>query len=157
MRVDPATFEALYARTDDPWSFATSDYELGRYRATLDLIGASYQRAFEPGCSYRHRLEEWFAHHGEMPDRIVEISSYHAMLGCAVAGMGISLLRKRGIPALVLSTEFNPVVSARCGKLSLATQQGLETRRSPCQGLRPGTDLTCATLMWATTPTIWNA
>src|SRR5262249_27360462 len=49
--------------------------------------------AFEAGCSYRQRLEAWFAHHGEMPDRIVEISSYHAMLGCAVAGMGISLLR----------------------------------------------------------------
>ncbi len=55
--------------------------------------------AFEPGCSYRQRLEQWFAHHGEMPDRIVEISSYHAMLGCAVAGMGISLL-----PRTVLAT-----------------------------------------------------
>jgi DNA-binding transcriptional LysR family regulator len=55
--------------------------------------------AFEAGCSYRQRLEDWFAHHGEMPDRIVEISSYHAMLGCAVAGMGISLL-----PRNVLTT-----------------------------------------------------
>jgi DNA-binding transcriptional LysR family regulator len=55
--------------------------------------------AFESGCSYRGRLEAWFAHHGEMPDRIVEISSYHAMLGCAVAGMGISLL-----PRNVLTT-----------------------------------------------------
>ncbi len=34
-----------------------------------------------------------------MPDRIVEISSYHAMLGCVVAGMGISLL-----PRNVLTT-----------------------------------------------------
>src|SRR6266516_1946495 len=24
--------------------------------------------AFESGCSYRQRLEDWFAHHGEMPD-----------------------------------------------------------------------------------------
>src|SRR6266481_5629985 len=30
--------------------------------------------AFESGCSYRLRLQDWFAHHGEMPDRIVEIS-----------------------------------------------------------------------------------
>ena len=29
--------------------------------------------AFESGCSYRQRLEDWFAHHGEMPERIVEI------------------------------------------------------------------------------------
>jgi DNA-binding transcriptional LysR family regulator len=55
--------------------------------------------AFEAGCSYRQRLEAWFAHHGEMPDRVVEIGSYHAMLGCAVAGMGISLL-----PRNVLTT-----------------------------------------------------
>jgi DNA-binding transcriptional LysR family regulator len=55
--------------------------------------------AFESGCAYRQRLEDWFAHHGEMPDRIVEISSYHAMLGCVVAGMGISLL-----PRNVLTT-----------------------------------------------------
>src|SRR5262245_27650690 len=55
--------------------------------------------AFEFGCSYRQRLEDWFAHHGEMPDRIVEIASYHAMLGCVVAGMGISLM-----PRSVLTT-----------------------------------------------------
>ena len=55
--------------------------------------------AFESGCSYRQRLEDWFAHHGEMPERIVEITSYHAMLGCAVAGMGISLM-----PRSVLTT-----------------------------------------------------
>jgi DNA-binding transcriptional LysR family regulator len=55
--------------------------------------------AFESGCSYRQRLEDWFARHGEMPDRIVEISSYHAMLGCTVAGMGISLM-----PRIVLTT-----------------------------------------------------
>ncbi len=34
-------------------------------------------------------------------------------------GMGISLLRRRGVPMLVLSTEANPVVKARCDKLSL--------------------------------------
>jgi DNA-binding transcriptional LysR family regulator len=55
--------------------------------------------AFEPGCSYRQRLEDWFAHDGEMPDRIIEITSYHAILGCAVAGMGIAL-----VPRIVLTT-----------------------------------------------------
>jgi DNA-binding transcriptional LysR family regulator len=55
--------------------------------------------AFERGCAFRQRLEDWFAQHGQMPDRIVEMSSYHAMLGCAVAGMGISLM-----PKMVLKT-----------------------------------------------------
>src|SRR5262249_23959569 len=43
-------------------------------------------------------------------------------------GMGVSLLRKSGIPAMVLSTEVNPVVSARCRKLQLPHKQGLEDK-----------------------------
>lgn len=45
-------FEGLYLQSEDPWSFASSEYELGRYRATLRaLANRSYQGAFEPGCS----------------------------------------------------------------------------------------------------------
>jgi DNA-binding transcriptional LysR family regulator len=54
---------------------------------------------FETGCPYRKWLEDWFALKGEMPERMIEMSSYHAMLGCAVVGMGISLL-----PRMVLGT-----------------------------------------------------
>ncbi len=43
-------------------------------------------------------------------------------------GMGISLLRKAGIPAMVLSTETNPVVAARCRKLNLPVIQSLEEK-----------------------------
>jgi YrbI family 3-deoxy-D-manno-octulosonate 8-phosphate phosphatase len=39
-------------------------------------------------------------------------------------GLGISNLHKAGIPMLVLSTEPNPVVSARCRKLKLPVIQG---------------------------------
>jgi DNA-binding transcriptional LysR family regulator len=45
------------------------------------------------------RLEDWYASRNEMPERTVELSSYHATLGCVVAGMGISL-----IPNSVLTT-----------------------------------------------------
>jgi DNA-binding transcriptional LysR family regulator len=55
--------------------------------------------AFEQGCPHRKRLEEWFARRGVMPERTIEMSSYHAMLGCIVVGMGISLL-----PRSVLTT-----------------------------------------------------
>ena len=50
--------------------------------------------AFEHGCPYRKRLEDWYAKRGEMPERTVELGSYHAMLGCVVAGMGIALMPK---------------------------------------------------------------
>jgi len=55
--------------------------------------------AFEHGCPHRKRLEAWYQRRGEMPERIVELGSYHAMLGCISAGMGIALL-----PKSVLST-----------------------------------------------------
>jgi DNA-binding transcriptional LysR family regulator len=54
---------------------------------------------FEHGCPHRKRLEDWYANGREMPERTIEIASYHAMLGCVVAGMGISL-----IPKSVLAT-----------------------------------------------------
>ena len=47
---------------------------------------------FELGCPHRKRLEGWLASAGEMPARVTEIASYHAMLGCAAAGMGAALL-----------------------------------------------------------------
>jgi DNA-binding transcriptional LysR family regulator len=54
---------------------------------------------FENGCPHRKRLEDWYARRGEMPERTIELGSYHAMLGCVVAGMGIALL-----PESVLTT-----------------------------------------------------
>ena len=84
--------------------------------------------AFESGCSYRQRLEDWFAHHGEMPERIVEITSYHAMLGCAVAGMGISLMPRSVLAtfpdAKLLSVHSLPPALARA-QISLLWRKGM--------------------------------
>lgn len=55
--------------------------------------------AFEPDCPHRQRLEAWCARDNVAPQRIVEVGSYHAILGCCVAGMGVAL-----IPAAVLDT-----------------------------------------------------
>jgi DNA-binding transcriptional LysR family regulator len=54
---------------------------------------------FEQGCPWRMRLDAWFARTGDLPERMIEITSYHAMLGCVVVGMGISL-----VPRMVLDT-----------------------------------------------------
>jgi DNA-binding transcriptional LysR family regulator len=56
---------------------------------------------FEHGCPYRKRLEQWCARRGFMPERVIELGSYHAMLGCVLAGMGIALL-----PECVLPTVY---------------------------------------------------
>ncbi|WP_243075188.1 acylneuraminate cytidylyltransferase [Microbacterium sp. SS28] len=43
-------------------------------------------------------------------------------------GMGVALLRRRGIPFLILSTETNPVVSARARKLGVEVLQGVDDK-----------------------------
>ncbi|MEW6718164.1 MAG: acylneuraminate cytidylyltransferase [Chloroflexota bacterium] len=44
-------------------------------------------------------------------------------------GWGLAQLKQRGIPILVLSTETNPVVEARCNKLSLQYLQGVQDKK----------------------------
>ena len=50
-------------------------------------------------------------------------------------GMGISLLKKAGFEAIVLSTETNPVVAARCKKMKLPVYQGVEAKGQVLQNL----------------------
>jgi N-acylneuraminate cytidylyltransferase len=50
-------------------------------------------------------------------------------------GMGIAMLHKAKIPAVVLSTETNPVVAARCRKLDLPLIQGVDDKAAALQRL----------------------
>jgi YrbI family 3-deoxy-D-manno-octulosonate 8-phosphate phosphatase len=43
-------------------------------------------------------------------------------------GMGVRMLREAGIPVLILSTEQNPVVSARAAKLRVEVLQGVDDK-----------------------------
>ena len=55
--------------------------------ASMKLLGFSAQ------CSYRKTLEDW-AKHSNICIPMAEISSYHALLSCAAAGMGIGIVPK---------------------------------------------------------------
>jgi SAM-dependent methyltransferase len=51
-RVGASFFDELYERAEDPWRFATSDYERRKYAHTLDALnGGRFERALEVGCS----------------------------------------------------------------------------------------------------------
>jgi SAM-dependent methyltransferase len=42
----------MYLMSEDPWQFASSEYERDRYLASLRALGDQrFRRAFEPGCS----------------------------------------------------------------------------------------------------------
>ncbi len=90
-----APFEKAFAFSEEPVIVSVAGHP------PIDIKGGFPKTvlAFENGCPHRKRLENWYAKRGEMPERTVELGSYHAMLGCVVAGMGIALL-----PKSVLST-----------------------------------------------------
>ncbi|MFH1857766.1 MAG: HAD hydrolase family protein [Candidatus Omnitrophota bacterium] len=50
-------------------------------------------------------------------------------------GLGVAMLSAKGIPMLVLSTERNPVVSARCKKLGLPCHQGIADKLQTLKAL----------------------
>jgi len=50
-------------------------------------------------------------------------------------GWGLARLREAGVEVVVLSTETDPVVAARCGKLGLSVVQGLADKGAALQDL----------------------
>jgi SAM-dependent methyltransferase len=51
-RATAESFERLYAASPDPWDYDSSEYERGKYAATLAALdGRVFQRALEVGCS----------------------------------------------------------------------------------------------------------
>jgi DNA-binding transcriptional LysR family regulator len=63
--------------------------------------------AFRAGCHYRQRLESWFASEQVAVDRVVELSSYHAILGCAAAGMGVAMVPRSVLEAYTESAQLS--------------------------------------------------
>jgi N-acylneuraminate cytidylyltransferase len=69
-------------------------------------------------------------------DRVwVDQDGYESIAANRQDGLGIATLHKAGIPMVVLSTEVNPVVAARCRKLNLPVIQGLSDKKNALQRL----------------------
>jgi DNA-binding transcriptional LysR family regulator len=56
--------------------------------------------AFNVGCSYRRILEEWLGMTGVVPDRVLELASYHAIVACVAAGSGIAIMPRSVLQAM---------------------------------------------------------
>jgi DNA-binding transcriptional LysR family regulator len=54
---------------------------------------------FPAGCAYRRLLHSWLAAGNVVPEKVLELSSYHAMVACVASGTGIAL-----VPRSVLET-----------------------------------------------------
>lgn len=73
--------------------------EAGRRVGSARDVASCTLLTFAEGCSYRRRLEGWLAAGQVASARVFPITSYHAMLGCVVAGMGVAV-----VPRSVLAT-----------------------------------------------------
>jgi len=68
-------------------------------RSALDVEGRAVF-TFRQGCSYRMRLEAWFAHDHAAMGRAMEIESYPGMLACVIAGSGVALMSESMLASL---------------------------------------------------------
>ncbi len=67
-------------------------------RRARDVEGASLI-AFPEGCAYRRVLQRWLGRDSLATLRVLELSSYHAIVACVASGTGIAL-----VPESVLDT-----------------------------------------------------
>ena len=98
-------------------------YEWMVYHAGLDMVWPGKRRRGMP----KDIKLVVFDFDGVMTDDTVYVDqSGTESVRCSRSdGMGIRLLREKGIPAVVLSSERNPVVMQRCKKLNLECIHGV--------------------------------
>jgi N-acylneuraminate cytidylyltransferase len=74
---------------------------------------------------------------GVMTDnRVIVVEDGREAVLCSRGdGMGMDLLRAAGVPAVVISKEGNPVVTARCNKLKLRCVQGVGEKLPVLEGI----------------------
>ena len=86
---------------------------------------------YAPAVSWPSRIDlVVFDFDGVMTDNRVHVDQRgKESVSCSRAdGLGIASLLKSGVRSMVLSTEENPVVAARCRKLRLQCHQGLKDK-----------------------------
>ena len=73
-------------------------------RRPSDLAGQTLL-AFPHGCSYRRRLVEWLAEGQTPAGRLMDLGSYHAIVACVAAGIGVAIVPAEMLDQAVLSAE----------------------------------------------------
>ena len=113
--LNQAYFDAVYAASDDPWSFATSPYEQQKYEATLAALPrAHYEDVFEIGCSIgvlTRRL-------AERCDRLVAVDASELPLKAArkrLASFPAVTIRQLKIPDEFPDQSFDLILLSEVG------------------------------------------
>lgn len=108
-------------------------------RRGADLRGRTLV-AFPHGCSYRRLLIEWLTEEGASPERVLELSSYHAIVACVAAGTGAAIVPAEVLDHAVLSTavERHPLPARlRVNRTHLVWSGEASTSLQAFMGLLP--------------------
>jgi N-acylneuraminate cytidylyltransferase len=116
-----APMAALRLRAEDDWRAADALVQRLRVRDVLARMRSIRLLALD--------------FDGVMTDNRVVVfeDGREAVLCNRSDGLGLERLRAAGLPVVVISKERNPVVAARCRKLSLACEQGVEDKLTVLQ------------------------
>lgn len=68
-----------------------SDLNVDPIRTPKDLGPEPTLLAFTAQCAYRTHMTNWLKETDVMP-KVIEVNSYHAMLSCVTAGMGVGII-----------------------------------------------------------------
>ncbi|HXZ06672.1 MAG TPA: LysR substrate-binding domain-containing protein [Paraburkholderia sp.] len=79
-------------------------------------IALSTLIAFERGCAYRCRVEQWYLENGIRPARVLELGSYHAIIACVAAGAGVAVAPRS---VLTLQHGMNDIAVHSLGEFGL--------------------------------------
>ena len=107
------TFEYMAVFTERLTLISSADHQ--PIKRPRDIEGQSLI-AFPEGCAYRRVLQRWLGVDSLVSFRVLELSSYHAIVACVTAGAGIALM-----PESVLETM--PQASVRQHSLPKAQSQ----------------------------------
>ncbi|MCU1267798.1 MAG: putative N-acylneuraminate cytidylyltransferase [Acidobacteria bacterium] len=136
-KIRPLLIDANYCfDIDSSRDLELSNWVLSRNNLDLDLPGS-----FTRNGSYRPWPERIdlvvFDFDGVFTDNRVWIGEAgQESVACNRGdGLGIARLLSAGVDAMVLSTEENPVVTARCKKLGLTCRQGLANKGTALDSL----------------------
>ncbi len=94
----PEFFENMYQEAHDPWGFATSAYELGRYSAIVAALAHKrYRRAFEPACSV-----------GVLTSRLAALCEVVEAIDCSLSAVREARERCRRLPQVWIARGVLP-------------------------------------------------
>jgi len=90
---------------------------------------------FEPGCAYRQLVDDWFQAGGVVPSRVLELGSYHAIIACAAAGIGVALVPRSVLELYTNAPEISVHALGNPGRVDTLLAWHREMAGPALQGL----------------------